>query len=87
MAWQQKIVLKPELSARKLAENEGVIITSVTRHLSLLKLAAPIQEFLRQIHDPRAVHFFSLRKLGPISTFSEEKQLEAFGLLQKRFPL
>ena len=87
MAWQQKIVLKPELSARKLAENEGVIITSVTRHLSLLKLAAPIQEFLRQIHDPRAVHFFSLRKLGPISTFSKEKQLEAFSLLQKRFPL
>jgi len=86
MAWQQKITQNSGLSARKLAVEESVPVTSVTRHLHLLNLPTHIQDFLKQLHDAKAMHFFSLRKLDPISALSLENQLEDFDLLRRRFP-
>lgn len=85
MVWHQKIALRPEMSARKLADEEGVVVTSITRHLHLLKLTSHIQEFLQGLHDAKAVRFFSLRKLELISRLGADEQVRAFRLLQKRF--
>jgi hypothetical protein len=85
MVWHQKIALRPGLSARKLADEEGVVVTSITRHLHLLTLTSHIQEFLQGLHDAKAVRFFSLRKLERISRLGADEQVRAFRLLQKRF--
>ena len=47
---------------------------SLVRHFKLLRLAPEIRCYLAALRDPKAVYFFSLRRLMPLATLPEEEQ-------------
>ncbi len=59
LAWQKKLTENPALSLRGLARREGEVAPSITRNFKLLKLAPEIQAYVRKLHDPKAIYFFS----------------------------
>jgi DNA invertase Pin-like site-specific DNA recombinase len=85
LAWQKKLTENPKLSLRGLARREGEVAPSITRHFKLLKLAPEIQAYVRKLHDPKAIYFFSLRRLMPLAAMEPAKQLARFAEWRAEF--
>jgi hypothetical protein len=78
IAWQREMAKNPKLSLRGLARKEGVVAPSITVHFKLLKLAPEIQGYVAKLRDPKAVHYFSLRRLTPLAVLPADVQLKHF---------
>jgi hypothetical protein len=81
------LTLDANLSLRRLAEREGEVAPTLVRHFKLLKLSPEIQSYLSRLHDFKAIHYFSQRRLAPLAAMSEAKQLEVFRQMQVEFSL
>ena len=79
------LTLDSDLSLRKLAQREGEVAPTLVRHFKLLKLSPEIQSYLSRLHDSKAIHFFSQRRLAPLAAMSETDQLKTFRQLQMEF--
>ena len=84
-AWRRMLTLDSDLSLRKLAQREGEVAPTLVRHFKLLKLSPEIQRYLSRLHDLKAIHFFSQRRLAPLAAMSEADQLKSFRQFQVEF--
>ena len=75
----------PKLSLRRLAEREGEVAPTLVRHFKLLKLSPEIQSYLVRLRDPKAIHFFSQRRLAPLADMSDADQRKTFRQWQVEF--
>lgn len=78
IAWQREMVKDPKLTLRGLARKEGVVAPSITVHFKLFKLAPEIQSYVAKLRDPKAVYFFSLRRLTPLAGLPVDVQVKHF---------
>ena len=69
----------------KIAQREGISRISVTRTMSLLKLAPKIQEYLLSLTDPKQAKFFTEKRLREITRITDqETQLTKFQELKNK---
>ncbi len=85
IAWQREMTKNPKQSLRGLARKEGVVAPSITVHFKLLKLAPEIQGYLAKLRDPKAVYYFSLRRLTPLAGLPTAVQLKHFSAWRDLF--
>jgi hypothetical protein len=83
--WKKKLTQNPKLSLRGLAKREGEVAPSLVRHFKLLRLAPEIRSYLTGLRDPKAVFFFSLRRLMPLAKLTEKEQLRLFDEWRQEF--
>ncbi|MFX0198728.1 MAG: hypothetical protein ACFFCW_21610, partial [Candidatus Hodarchaeota archaeon] len=68
-----------------IAQREGISRISITRTMSLLRLAPQIQDYLLSLTNYDQLYFFTEKKLRPITqTEDHEAQLEKFEELKRR---
>jgi DNA invertase Pin-like site-specific DNA recombinase len=84
LAWSRRLANNSLLSKIMLAKQEGVAPGTVTHHLKLLQLAAPIQTFLLNLKTPSDLHLFSLNRMKALAELPAEKQMAEFSRLQKQ---
>lgn len=78
LAWKKTLAQNPALSLRGLAKREGEVAPSLVRHFKLLRLAPEIRSYLAALRDPKAVYFFSLRRLLPLAELGVDDQRRLF---------
>jgi hypothetical protein len=83
--WQRMLSKSPGLSLRGLAEKEGEVPPTLVYHFRLLKLVPSIQSFLAGLRDPKAIRFFSLRRMMPLAKLEEAEQRRAFAQMREEF--
>ena len=75
----------PGLSLRALAEKVDETPSTLVHYFKLLKLVPGIQSFLAGLHDPKAIHFYSLRRLMPLAGMEESDQRRMFAQMKDEF--
>lgn len=83
--WERKLKKEKGLSLRRFAEREGQVAGTLVQHFKLLKLVPEIQLFLGKLRDPRAIRFFSLRRMAPLADMTDADQRQAFRRLKVEF--
>lgn len=83
-AWERDI--RTHGGVRAVADYREVSASLVSLHLKLLKLAPEIQIFLRDLAAPKALQFFSLRRMARLAELPHGKQLAEFNVLRSDFP-
>jgi hypothetical protein len=84
LAWSRRLANNPLLSKTTLTKQAGAAAGTVTHHLKLLQLAAPIQTFLLNLKTSSDLHIFSLNRMKTLAELPIEKQLAKFSRLQRR---
>jgi hypothetical protein len=72
-------------SVRAIAAREGVSPSLVSLHLKLLRLAAQIQIFLRELTASKALRYFSFRRLVGLAGLDLQEQQRAFDAFRRQF--
>ena len=83
--WQRELKHDPTLLKQAIAMREDVTPGFISHHLKLLRLAPEIQDFLRELKDPDAVRYYSLRKMRRLAELPTNGQNVQFGRLQHSF--
>ncbi|MST93721.1 MAG: recombinase family protein [Pedosphaera sp.] len=83
--WKRILTKDPKLSLRKLAERVGEVAPTLVHYFKLLKLAPEIQDALVRLRDPRAVYFFSIRRLNSLASMDESEQRRLFRHMQAEY--
>ncbi len=83
--WQRMLSKSPGLSLRGLAGKVDETPSTLVHHFKLLKLAPGIQSFLAGLRDPKAIHFFSLRRMMPLAGMEESDQRRLFAQMKDEF--
>jgi len=78
LKWKACIEHDESLSFAKIANRQGISRARVSQIMSLLRLYAGIQEYLKCLNDQKELRFFSERKLRSITKENEMNQLKAF---------
>jgi hypothetical protein len=78
MEWRRQLDNDPHLGIRGLARREDEVAPTIIRHLKLLNLAPEIRTYVAGLHDAKAVHFFSQRRLALISGLGRSEQIRQF---------
>lgn len=82
LRWKKWLDVNPQLRPADAARNFGVTRATISLGLRLLDLQPEIEEFLLGLKDARAIHFFSRRRLLPLTSVSGSEQLIRFGQMQ-----
>ncbi len=84
-AWQRMLAASPGLSLRGLAKKVDETPSTLVHHFKLLKLVPGVQSFLAGLRDPKAIHFFSLRRMMPLASVAESDQRRVFAQMKDEF--
>ena len=72
-------------SQAEIARQEGVNKARITQIMNLLKLAPEIQDYLKNLKEPKSIHFFTENRLRPIAkTKDHHEQTRKFEELKQK---
>lgn len=84
LAWAHQLAGTPGLNRVQLARQKSVTPGTVTHHLKLLQLAAPIQSVLINLKTPSDLMLYSLNRMKALAGLPAEEQWAEFSRLQKQ---
>jgi len=85
LAWREELRRDPTMQKQFIAEREKLSPSAITHHFKLLALTPAVQQFLQDLTDPAAVHYFSLRKMRRLADLPEREQKRVFAELRENF--
>lgn len=85
LAWREQLHRDPTLQKQSIAAREKLTPAVISHHLKLLDLSPAIQQFLQELTDPVATHYFSLRKMRRLADLPIGEQKRVFHELQQNF--
>lgn len=85
IAWRDELRQDPTMQKQLIALREKLTPGAITHHLKLLTLTPTIQQFLQDLTDPAAVHYFSLRKMRRLANLPVPEQKSTFAELRRTY--
>jgi len=72
-------------SQAEIARRAGVNKARITQIMNLLKLAPEIQDYLKNLKEPELIHFFTEKRLRPITnTENHQEQIRKLEELKQK---
>lgn len=85
LAWREQMQRDPTLQKQAIAKREQLTPGAVSHHFELLALEPAIQRFLRELTDPDAIGYFSLRKMRRLANLPVTQQRPTFREMRKAY--